>query len=94
MTVPPQSGNRPNKSTSGAYVHTQVTINEVKSYFLSVIAILCAAVPGTLLAYWSIIALGLSGVSQAIATVFLGLVLSVALFAGLIALGRALKLIK
>ena len=69
-------------------------MGQMKSYLLSVLAILAAAVPAALLAWWGMSALGLSGIPLALATVFAGMVLSVAFFAGLIALGRALKLIK
>ena len=91
--LPPSFNGRGNAGDRG-YVHAQATIGEMKSYLLSVIAILCAAVPGSLIAYWGVSALGLSGIPLALATVFAGMVLSVAFFAGLIALGRALKLIK
>ncbi len=79
---------------SRGYVHTQVTTKDMKSYLLSVVAILIAAVPGSLIAHWGVSKLGLSGISLAIATVLVGMVLSVAFFAGLIALGRAVKFIK
>jgi hypothetical protein len=89
----PSAGGQGNAANQG-YVHTQVTINDMKSYLLSVVAIVCAAVPATLIAWWGTSALGLSGVTLAVATVFAGMVLSVLFFAGLIALGRALKIIK
>ena len=79
---------------SRGYIHAHVTIEDMKSYLLSVIAILCAAIPGTLLAWWGTSLLGWSGIPLALATVFAGMVLSVVFFAGLIALGRALKFIK
>lgn len=81
-------------SVALGYIPAQVTIGGVKSYLLSVVAILVAAVPGTLLAWWGTAAFGLSGIPLALLTVFAGMVLSVAFFAGLIALGRALGLIK
>ena len=93
MNQPP-SLNRPTETESRGYVHAQVTIKDMKSYLLSVVAIFSAAVPGTLLAWWGTSALGWSGVPLALATVVAGMVLSVAFFAGLIALGRALKFIK
>lgn len=83
-----------NSTGNRGYFQPQVTIGDMKSYLLSVIAILTAAIPGTLLAWWGVAALGLSGIPQALATVIVGMVLSVAFFAGLIALGRALKFIK
>ena len=76
------------------YVHTQVTKKDMKSYLLSVIAIVSAAIPGTLLAWWGTSLLGLTGIPLALVTVVAGMVLSVAFFAGMIALGRALKFIK
>ena len=81
-------------SDSRGYVHAQVTIVDMKSYLLSVVAIFSAAIPGTLLAWWGISSLGLTGIPLALATVFMGMILSVAFFAGLIALGRAIKFIK
>lgn len=92
-TLPPSPDGRGNTRDRG-YVHAHVTIVEMRSYLLSVFAILCAAVPGTLMAYWGISSLGLAGIPLALATVVAGMVLSVALFAGLIALGRALNFIK
>ena len=87
---PIASGN----TDSPGYVLAQVTIVDMKSYLLSVIAIFSAAIPGTLLAWWGTSSLGLSGIPLALSTVFAGMVLSVLFFAGLIALGRALKFIK
>ena len=89
----PTPDGRTNPNSQG-YVHTQVTTKDMKSYLLSVVAILIAAVPGSLIAHWGVSMLGLSGISQAIATVLVGMVLSVVFFAGLIALGRAVKFIK
>lgn len=94
MTLPPEASDNRDKPGNRGYVHTQVTINDMKSYLLSVVAILAAAIPGTLLAYWGGAALGLSGIPQALVTVFAGMVFSVTFFAGMIALGRALKLTK
>lgn len=88
--TPPPS----DSSSCRGYVHTQVTMGDMKSYLLSVVAILVAAVPGALLAWSATSAFGLSGIPQALVTVFLGMILSVVFFAGLIALGRALKFIK
>ena len=79
----------------GAIAHGYaVTIKGVKSYLLSVVAIVAAAAPAALLAWWGGTALGLSGVPLALTTVFVGMILSVIFFAGLIALGRVLKIIK
>ena len=94
MTEPrPPSNGRANSDGRG-YVHAQVTIADMKSYLLSVVAIFSAAVPGTLLAWWGTSSLGLTGIPLALTTVFAGMILSVAFFAGLIALGRVLKFIK
>ena len=71
-----------------------VTIVGVKSYLLSVIAIIAAAAPATLLAWWGATALDLTGIPLAVVTVLAGMVLSVTFFACLIALGRAIKVIK
>ena len=91
--IDPASDGSVNQGGRG-YVHTQVTKKDMKSYLLSVIAILSAAIPGTLLAWWGTSFLGLSGIPLALVTVVAGMVLSVAFFAGMIALGRALKFIK
>ena len=93
MDLDPASGGSVNRGNRG-YVHTQVTKTDMKSYLLSVIAIFSAAIPGTLLAWWGTSFLGLSGIPLALVTVVAGMVLSVAFFAGMIALGRALKFIK
>ena len=90
---PPPNESRAISDNRG-YVHAQVTIEDMKSYLLSIVAIFSAAVPGTLLAWWGTSALGLSGIALALATVVAGMVLSVAFFAGLIALGRLFKFIK
>jgi hypothetical protein len=66
----------------------------MKSYILSGIAILVCAIPASLLAWWAMESLDLSGVPLALATVFLAMVLSVVFFAGLAALGRATGVIK
>ena len=94
MTEPRPSSNGRAPSDGRGYVHAQVTIVDMKSYFLSVVAIFSAAIPGALLAWWGTSSLGLTGIPLALATVFAGMVLSVAFFAGLIALGRAVKFIK
>lgn len=75
----------------GSYAHFP---SPMKSYLYSILAILASAVPGTLLAWLTASSLGLTGVALALLTAFLAMVLSVALFAGLIAAGRALKLVR
>jgi ABC-type branched-subunit amino acid transport system permease subunit len=69
----------------GSYVHFPSTM---KSYLLSVLAIVVCAVPGALLAWLGMTAIGLSGIPLALATVSLGMVLAVVFFALLSALGR------
>jgi hypothetical protein len=54
-----------------------VTIKGVKSYLLSVVAIVAAAAPAALLAWWGGTALGLSGIPLALITAFVGMILSV-----------------
>ena len=71
----------------GSYVHFP---SPMKSYFLSVLAILGSAIPGSVMAWLLVAATGWNGVVQAILTVMLAMVFSVAIFAGLIAAGRAL----
>jgi hypothetical protein len=60
----------------------------------SIIAILVCASAGTYLSWLFVGTLGLGAVLSAIVTVLLAMVLSTAAFAGVIALGRALKLLK
>jgi hypothetical protein len=60
----------------------------------SIIAILVCASAGTYLSWLFVGTLGLGDVLSAIVTVFLTMVLSTVAFAGVIALGRALKLLK
>lgn len=66
----------------------------MKSYFLSVLAILAAAIPGCFLAWWLVGLTGFTGVAQALSTVFLAMFFSVLLFAGLAALGRLMGITK
>jgi hypothetical protein len=79
------------RDVRGSYVHFS---SPMKSYLLRVLAIAASAVPGTWLAWLAMTALGLSGIPLALATVFSAMVFSVAIFAGLIAAGRALKVVK
>jgi hypothetical protein len=60
----------------------------------SIIAILVCASAGSYLSWLFVGTLGLGGVLSAIVTVCFAMVLSVAAFAGVIALGKALKLLK
>ena len=75
----------------GSYVHFP---SPVKSYFLSVLAILASAVPGSFLAWMIISSFAFTGIALALATVFLAMVFSVLIFAGLVAFGRLIKFIK
>lgn len=75
----------------GSYTHFP---SPMKSYLQSVLAILAAGIPGATLAWLAMSALGLTGLPLALATAFTAMVFSVAIFAGLVALGRALKIIK
>ena len=76
---------------NGSYVHFP---SPIKSYFLSVLTIICSAAPGSTLAWLLVGATGMVGVWQAIATVMLAMVFSVSIFAGLVALGRALGFVR
>ncbi|MCA2998235.1 MAG: hypothetical protein ING75_06485 [Rhodocyclaceae bacterium] len=66
----------------------------MKSYVLSVIAILCCAVPAAIISSWMWKKFGLESVPLAIATVLSAMVLATALFAMLSAIGKALKITK
>lgn len=77
--------------SQGSYTHLSLTM---KSYLLSVLAILAAAVPGVWLAWLAMSATGLTGIALALATAFVAMVFSLALFAALVAIGRALKIVK
>ena len=75
----------------GSYVHFP---SPLKSYLLSVLTIICSAAPGSVLAWMLVGTTGVTGILQAIATVMLAMVLSVSIFAGLVALGRTLGVTK
>jgi len=77
------------RDASGSYVHFP---SPMKFYLYSILAIAASAVPGTVLAWLTTTSFGLTGVVLALATAALAMVLSVAIFAGLIATGRALKI--
>jgi hypothetical protein len=84
MTMPPPK-------PKGSYVHFP---SSMKSYFLSILAILASAVPGSFLAWTIVTSLGLTGLWQALATLFLAMIFSVLIFAGLVAIGRVLGITK
>ncbi len=79
------------RDVRGSYVHFS---SSMKSQLLSILAIAVSAIPGTFLAWWAASAMGLTGIPLALVTAFLAMVLSVAIFAGLVAAGRALKLVR
>ena len=75
----------------GSYTHFP---SPMKSYFLSVLAILASAVPGVWLAWLLMGSFGLEGIPLALTTALVAMVLSVVFFATLVAIGRALKVVK
>ena len=79
------------RDVRGSYVHFSAPM---KSYLLSILAIAASAIPGTYLAWLAMTSLELSGIPLALSTVVTGMVFSVAIFATLIAIGRALKIVK
>ncbi len=66
----------------------------MQKIIVSLIAIACCAGIGATLAWFMLQPLGLNGIAAALATVFLAMVISVALFIGVIAAAKALKLLK
>ena len=78
-------------NSSGSYTHFP---SPMKSYLFSILAILASAIPGVSLAWLAMTSLGLEGTVLALATVATAMVLSVAIFALLVAIGRAFKLVK
>lgn len=66
----------------------------MKKTIVSLIAIVLCAGIGSILAWLTLQPLGLSGIVAALVTVVLAMVFSVALFAGGIAVAKALKLLK
>ena len=79
------------RNVRGSYVQFS---SPMKSILYSLLTIVAAAVPGTLLSWWAANALGLTGISLGLTTAFFAMVLSVAIFSGLVAAGRALKLVR
>ena len=76
---------------NGSYTHFRFPM---KSTLYSIAAIVASAVPGVLLAWLLMSALGLDGTFLALATVFAAMVFSVAIFAALVAIGRMLGVVK
>ncbi|MEO8100992.1 MAG: hypothetical protein ABI790_00610 [Betaproteobacteria bacterium] len=66
----------------------------MKSYFLSVLSIVASAAPAVWLAWLAMTALGLNGIPLALTTALLAMVIAVAFFAALVAIGRALKVVR
>jgi len=64
----------------------------MKSYLLSVLAILICAVPSAWLAWTGMRALGLEGVTLAVATAIGAMVMALGLFSLLAALGKRFKI--
>lgn len=79
------------KNLAGSYSHFP---SPMKSYVLSVLAILCCAVPAAIVSSWAWKSFGFEGISLAIATVVTAMVVATALFALLSAIGKALKITK
>jgi len=79
------------KNLAGSYTHLP---SPMKSYLLSVLAIICCAVPAAVLSWLGWKVFGLTGVMLSLATVFSAMVLATAFFAALAAIGRALKMTK
>jgi hypothetical protein len=77
--------------SNGSYTHFP---SPMRSYFFSILAIIASAVPAVWLAWLAMSAVGLQGVPLALATALTAMVLSVVFFAALVAIGRALKIIK
>jgi len=67
---------------------------EEMALIAQLLMIVAAAVPGVLTAWWLTSLMQLAGLPKAFATVALAMVFSVALFAGYVALGKTLKIIK
>ena len=80
-----------NRSASDTY---SLFPSPMKSYFLSVLAIVTAAAPAVWIAWMAMSALGLQGIILALTTAVLAMVIAVLFFAGLVAIGRALKIVK
>jgi hypothetical protein len=78
----------PSNTPAGSYHHFP---SPMKSYVLSVIAILLCAVPSAYVAWQVWLVVGLSGVGLSIATAFSAMVLATAMFALLSAIRNKLS---
>jgi hypothetical protein len=79
------------KNSSGSYTHLP---SPLKSYLLSILAIIGCSLPAVVLSWVGLRALGLTGIPLALLTVFSSMILATALFALLSAIGRALNITK
>ncbi|MBC7621991.1 MAG: hypothetical protein H7232_01230 [Aeromicrobium sp.] len=89
-TLPAHLMNTP-KNLAGSYSHFP---SPMKSYVLSVIAILFCAVPAAVGSSWAWKTFGLEGIPLAVATVMSAMVVATASFALLSAVGKTLKITK
>ena len=78
-------------NANGSYTHFP---SPMKSYFLSVLAIVASAGPAVWLAWLAMTAFGLTGIPLALSTALIAMVVAVLFFATLVAIGRALKIVK
>jgi len=83
-----------NASTGSTNNSYSLFPSPMKSYFLSVLAIIAAAAPAVWLAWLAMSAVGLQGIPLALAAAVLAMILAVAFFAALVAIGRTLKIVK
>ena len=78
-------------NTNGSY--TQLA-SPMKSYFLSVLAIVASAAPAVWLAWLATSALELQGIPMALATALLAMVIAVGFFSLLVAVGKKVGVVK
>lgn len=78
-------------NSNGSYIHFA---SPMKSYLLSVLAIVAAAVPGVWLAWTAMSAFGLEGIPLALASAVVAMIISVLFFATLVAIGRKFGIVK
>ncbi len=78
-------------NANGSY--TQLA-SPMKSYFLSVLAIVASAGPAVWLAWLAMSAFGLTGIPLALSTALLAMAVALLFFTALVAIGRALKIVK
>ncbi len=76
---------------NGSYIQLA---SPMKSYLLSVLAIVAAAAPGVWLAWTAMSAFGLEGIPLALTTALAAMILSVLFFALLVAIGRKFGIVK